>query len=398
MENSNQYNKQETILSIKSSEFKNNFDFELFSRAYDFSLILNDEYGGEIKNIIGLICLFCFVSNNSHLEDPSSRSISAFISFLEEDSFCFPDELIKNTSNGNLYKSFTTLSVESKIAHDAIILAHFSVFGIFRQLKNNNQNDFLNFEALPLAEFFSHKFDELLFSLSKRIAEKELKFINYFGLLSNKEINEEENYSGNYIIIEGNSGTGKSTQSTRLKERIEKTGRKVTIVEEPTIFYKEYEKYFEEEYGKNFIKSKPIFRLYSILGDRFQQITDIVYPELHAGNTVISVRSYLSMLVYQCETDFERTFINYLHDFVPRPDLVLIFDADEDICLERAKKRNRELSLFDKEKSLRKYRPIYQDLAKSTLFNFPVVFIDASRDEESMTEELFSLICKYLGL
>ena len=386
----------EKIISIiNASKYNKCFDSDLFSRVSKYSVILNDEYEGEIDKILEIVCLKCFLDTKRD-KNNSSYTSTEFFSFLKAICINLKEKDIEIIIDNNIPEYLPNKN--DKIAHDAINLAHFSCMGIIREFRKKANYGYGNYDAISLSESFNFIFDELYFPLSQRIAEKELKFINLFEKLLIKEPIETENYSGNYIVLEGNSGTGKTTQAEKLKEKMEETGKKVTIVQEPTEFYKDYEKYFEEKFDKEFAKTKKIFRLYSILGDRYQQINDIVYPELHAGNIVISVRSYLSMLVYQCETDFERSYINYLHQFVPRPDVVIIFDADEGICLDRAKKRNPKLSIFDKEISLQKYRPIYQDLASSSLLNFPIEILDVSCNEETILEKLFNLIRKYLDI
>ena len=243
---------------------------------------------------------------------------------------------------------------------------------------------------------FKERISRLIYPQSISFAKKESKFAYLFSALLKQEPFIEKDYPGKYILIEGNSGTGKTTQAELLAQHLENHGNRVIIIEEPTTFYKEFETFIEEATKIELANDKQLFRLYSIIGDRYQQIHEKVLSELLRGNIVISVRSFISMLVYQCKNVSDRLFVNYLHSFLPQPDIAILYDTTEEICLQRAIRRGTRFTPFDKLAGLRKYRPVFLEIAKSPFFDFPVEIIDVSGSIETVTEKTIEVCNKYL--
>ncbi len=381
---------------LKNEKHKN-YDFLFRQRILQYANILSNEYGGDIDIILvnaALIGLnienFEFQKTYTSSDNQTLLDILRYINFPESKKIQLP--FLNNDFDTKPGK----FRIEENIVHDAVILATFGVYGISRLYKflgSNNDEDQRNFDVVSI---YRHNIEKLILTLSKVIAKKEFKFITFFVTLIKEEPKSERIYDGKYIILEGNSGTGKSTQAEILKNRLEKKGKEVIIVEEPTKFYKEYEKYISEKLNCEFSDNKKQFRLYSIIGDRYQQISDIVNSELQKGKIVISSRSFISMLVYQCENEVDRAFINYLHNFVPIPDIVILLDADEKICLKRALKRERRLSKFDKLEDLIKYRPLFLEIAKSNMFTFPLEVINSEESLKNVGNKILKIIEDYL--
>jgi dTMP kinase len=288
------------------------------------------------------------------------------------------------------------VSVEEKIVNDAFILGSLGAIGLVRFFTWYESSSLNPNGLLKINNLFKERFNKIVTSQGLNLAEKENKFIYLFSAILQQEPLVESSYPGKYIVLEGNSGTGKNKQAELLKAYFEKKGMTVTVVQEPTQVYRDFETYIESKTKFDLADSAPIFRLYSIIGDRHNQIHDKVLPALVDGNIVISIRSYISMLVYQCENEFDRLYVNFLHRFVPRPDIVILYDTIEEICLQRVLGRGTKMTPFDKFENLKRFRPIYLDIVKSNYFDFPLEIVDASGTVEQVAADTIKVIAKYI--
>jgi dTMP kinase len=371
-------------------------DFWHLERMLKFANLLHKTYGGDID----VICASIFLENSrmrfAEFSDLNNGSPSIKTDTLVQVGF--PTNKIDQVVELIVIRqtlNFSPNTLEAQIVHDAILLASFGVSGIVRyamwsELSGLDISSFSNLDSIT-----RQKISQLIFPESIRLAEKENKFLHLFSELMQQEPKLEANLPGKYIILEGNSGTGKNTQAKMLQEYLSGQGKKTVIIEEPSKIYRKYEHFWLENNDNEMIEDMPYFRLFSIIGDRLQQIYQKVYQELAAGHIVISVRSFLSMFVYQCENDLERKKINYIHQFIPRPDIMIVYDADEKICLDRVISRGSKLTHFDKLQSLEKYRPVYLHVAKSLYLDFPVEIIDVSGDLDEVAQKTIETVNKF---
>lgn len=109
--------------------------------------------------------------------------------------------------------------------------------------------------------------------------------------------------SGTYIVIEGNDGTGKSTQAGLLADYCRQQGREVIMVEEPG----------SDDPGKttpiaNYLRSlikngtlarDPEINLALFSAARRELWQQKIAPALNRGAVVVSARNYVSTLAYQ---------------------------------------------------------------------------------------------------
>jgi dTMP kinase len=384
-----------SIISSSTDYSKNDTWYRI--RILKFANLLHNHYGGDID----LICVIILLDNCGARFPEFTNKVNEKGELIQEilQQIEFPENkisLVANHFKSLIENDYLPFTLEDKIINDAVLLAGFGASGIVRYAMWNE------FSGLDLSSFseieniFHEKLKRLVFPESILLAEKENKFLYLFSAIMEKKPILEKKHRGKYIILEGNSGVGKNTQAENLKQYFESIDKKAVIIEEPTKIYRKYEKFWLESNKRDIIDDIPIFRLFSIIGDRGQQIYGNVGKELETGNIVISVRSFLSMLVYQCENELDRKKINYIHQFVPRPDIVILYDADEKICLERALARGSRLTYFDKLKSLEKYRPIYLEVAKSQYFDFPIEIVDATGSPEDVTKRTINILNNYI--
>src|SRR3989344_6422130 len=101
---------------------------------------------------------------------------------------------------------------------------------------------------------------------------------------------------GTFIVIEGGDGAGKDTQIELLKKEF--NGPEFVYTREPggTALGKVLrEMLLHESYG-----ALPLLtEVFLFLADRAQHAAEVVVPALKKGKTVISNRSWISMVAYQ---------------------------------------------------------------------------------------------------
>lgn len=175
----------------------------------------------------------------------------------------------------------------------------------------------------------------------------------------------ENTYPGKYIILEGNSGVGKNTQAALLERELMKRGFSVKVVEEAGDKYKA----LKSAWGES---ADPAIKKYLYMADRYALIQEQVMPALREGSIVISIRSFVSTLVYQCTNDLDVAEALYEHRFVPPPDLIILYDLPHELAMKRIEERHQitgvEISSNENPNKLGMHRQRY--LKMSQLLNF----------------------------
>lgn len=160
------------------------------------------------------------------------------------------------------------------------------------------------------------------------------------------------NERGKYIVIEGNDGTGKSTQVGRLAEYFRNQNREVCIVEEPGSENLEnstlFANYLRDVIKNGKLKRAPEINLALFSAVRRELWREKIAPALGRGAIVLAARNYLSTLAYQgsgeglsaddiiAATELS-TSEEYLH-----PDVTIILAlGDEALRTQRIKKRGK---------------------------------------------------------
>lgn len=160
---------------------------------------------------------------------------------------------------------------------------------------------------------------------------------------------ERSDTTGAYIVIEGNDGTGKSTQVDMLAAWLRERGREVVVVEEPgsddaaktTPIANEYRRVLKD----NRFKLDPEVNLLLFSAARRELWFHKIEPALQRGVVVLSSRSYVSTLVYQGygEGVAEDTIISmtkrFTHERYMSPDFVVVLFANDQTRQQRIAER-----------------------------------------------------------
>lgn len=280
---------------------------------------------------------------------------------------------------------FRPSTIEGRILKDSDFLAGFGAWGILRIALWAGETGGGVDQILDRLEYrMPKRLQNLEFEESRHWAEKEALFAALFVSLLNKEpVLPTDLPRGKYVILEGNSGTGKDTQAEILKDRLVREGLKVLLVSEPTIDYKAIRELWRRKYPESLVD--PMIRRFLFLADRYKLIQEKVKPALHDGYIVISVRSYISSLVYQCETDDDTAALACLHQFVPTPSVIILYDLDARIADQRILARDRKRGRYENLDDLEKYRKRYMDVCRSNLVTAPVRIIPALESIEEVS-------------
>ncbi|MEZ0344734.1 MAG: dTMP kinase [Caldimicrobium sp.] len=186
---------------------------------------------------------------------------------------------------------------------------------------------------------------------------------------------------GKLIVFEGIDGVGKSTLFEALKKRLPQND--IVFSFEPT----------EGQYGKllrEVLKAKNTDQetlLELFLKDRAEHVEKLILPSLKAGKIVILDRYYLSTVAYQGVHFKDLSYLLSKNEtFSPLPDIVIYLDLPIKLALERIKKRNKEVSLFEKEELLNRIAENYEEI----LPLFSHIRIKSDRPAEELSLEVLT--------
>lgn len=157
------------------------------------------------------------------------------------------------------------------------------------------------------------------------------------------------NVAGKYLVIEGNDGTGKSTQVDLLAAWLRERGREVVVVEEPgsddeaktTPVANEYRRVLKDDR----FKLDPEVNVLLFSAARRELWFHKIEPALQRGAVVLSSRNYVSTLVYQGHGEgvAEDAIINmtkrFTHERYMNPDFVVVLFADDQTRQQRIAER-----------------------------------------------------------
>ena len=196
--------------------------------------------------------------------------------------------------------------------------------------------------------------------------------------------------TGAYIVIEGNDGTGKSTQVDLLAAWLRERGREVVVIEEPgsddetktTPVANEYRRVLKD--GR--FKLDPEVNLLLFSAARRELWLHKIEPALQRGAVVLRSRSYLSTLVYQGygEGVTEDTIISmtkrFTHECYMNPDFVVVLFADDQTRQRRIAERGitEAVDSFESRNDAfqKKINDGYQTVAKT--HNIPLILAERS--------------------
>ena len=152
---------------------------------------------------------------------------------------------------------------------------------------------------------------------------------------------------GQYIVIEGSDGTGKTTQMNMLRDYLVSLGKSVHITSEPADPHDDTEPLAIARELRKLIKNGEIARspqtnILLFTAARYEKWTQEIQPALKQGSYVLSSRNYWSTLAYQgygegMDIDFiVRQTQLYLGDTgYMTPDIGIILTMQDEVARQR---------------------------------------------------------------
>jgi dTMP kinase len=164
---------------------------------------------------------------------------------------------------------------------------------------------------------------------------------------------------GKFITIEGIDGCGKSTLSENLADIFRKKNIPVLLTKEPggSELGKDLRKILNHHNAKLTENDIPVCDKAEYLlfaADRAQHYKEIISPGITTGKIVISDRWADSSVAYQgygrgLNLDIIKSINNWATNGI-NPDVTFYIRIDAQTALDRIKKRNLEITTFEKEK------------------------------------------------
>lgn len=205
--------------------------------------------------------------------------------------------------------------------------------------------------------------------------------------------------TGVFITFEGIDGSGKSTQTRLLAERLKKRGRDVILTREPG------GSTGAEEIRRLVLEGDPDrwsaeTELLLFTAARRDHLERTIVPALEAGKVVICDRFADSTRMYQGLSRGDlRAKVDQLHDLMigREPDLTVLIDMDPTVGLARAKGRQTAEERFEDfgQELQVKMRQGFLDLAKQYKDRFRL--IDGNREIAEVASDIEQAVMDYFS-
>jgi dTMP kinase len=130
---------------------------------------------------------------------------------------------------------------------------------------------------------------------------------------------------GVFLVLEGLDGAGKTTQTSRLAERLQNTGYAVVRLKEPTegVWGQKLRQLIQQ--GRQGVSQET--ELEWFLADRREDVQYNIQPALQQGQIVILDRYYYSTMAYQGALGFDPEAIRQQNEtFAPLPDRLFLLE------------------------------------------------------------------------
>ena len=195
-----------------------------------------------------------------------------------------------------------------------------------------------------------------------------------------------------FIAFEGLDGSGSSTQSRLLAEKLEVNGHAVFLTKEPTSDSPIGKLIREVLQHKWECSPEGLQLLFS--ADRAEHLKNKIEPALKSGQIVITDRYFFSTIAYGALAILDMDWLKALSKHFRIPDITFLFKLDPKICIERIQGRGSSFELFENHEKLKAIRETYEKIAQEYP-NFHV--IDADRSIEEISEEIWNIVSNKLS-
>jgi len=189
-------------------------------------------------------------------------------------------------------------------------------------------------------------------------------------------------YPGKFIVFDSLDGAGNSTQVKLLADYLNKIGKKTHITKEPTSGL--IGGLIKSQLTHDWRSSPECLQLL-FCADRAYHLEKEVIPLLKKGINVISDRYFFSTMAYGNLGINDLGWLIEINKKFILPDLTFFLKVSPKVCIQRIKKDRFEITLFEKEKTIKKVWKNYEILAKKFK---NVYIIDGERELEKIAAEV----------
>jgi dTMP kinase len=189
-----------------------------------------------------------------------------------------------------------------------------------------------------------------------------------------------------FIAFEGLDGSGSSTQSRLLAQRLEKNGKPSLLTKEPTSDTPIGKLIREVLQHKWSASPEGLQLLFS--ADRAEHLKNTIEPALEGGQVVITDRYLFSTLAYG-GMNVDMKWLKGLNQNFRLPDITFLFKLPPEECIKRIAGRGSDYELFEKAEKLAKIWENYERIAEE----YPNIHvIDATKTIERISEEIWKMV------
>ena len=200
-----------------------------------------------------------------------------------------------------------------------------------------------------------------------------------------------------FIALEGIDGSGKSTQTKLLTEKLVSEGHKVYSTFEPT----------DSPIGsliRNILKGRFKADNYTIAGlfvaDRLDHLLNEVngiVKKMQEGFTVITDRYCFSSYAYQgTHVDLDWVIqANSMSAQILRPDINIFIDVDPEVSIQRLHSNRGQIELFETLENLQLVRAKYMEAFEKLKFKETIAVVDGNRDPSEIAEDIWEVFCSF---
>ncbi len=199
-------------------------------------------------------------------------------------------------------------------------------------------------------------------------------------------------HGGKFITIEGIDGCGKSTLAKNLTDALVKKGASVVLTKEPggSELGIALRKILQEQ--KDPVCEKAEYLLFA--ADRAQHFKQIIQPALMNNKIVISDRWCDSSVAYQgYGRGLDVEIIKNINTWATQeliPDLIFYIRIDAQTAFDRIKKRNLELTAFEKEK-VEFWTRVEHGYEELFMNNKNVIVLDGKMTQEELLHQAIKI-------
>jgi dTMP kinase len=197
--------------------------------------------------------------------------------------------------------------------------------------------------------------------------------------------------AGVFIVLEGIDGTGKTTQTRWLVERLEAEGLPAKAVKEPTDGFWGQKIREIARRGRDHVS--PEEELDYFVRDRAEDVEQNIRPALADGFVVVADRYFYSTIAYQSALGLDPNHIRALNADFPVPDLMLLLEIPVELSRERITQGRNQVANrgYEQLDYLQRVKAAYEALTDPN-----IVRVNAAQDPPAVREAVWQAVADLL--